>query len=494
MFRAIHLRQGQFAQLLKVCPIIKKMVNLSRKHMKIIIAVAALVISTCITQAAAQVASTYHSPGEINAAKICLPYATDANRAEIEAIAAMDPSTASIVTHGTQGEKATLSRKTLFAAGPLVPILNQRLDEIEADFNSWVPLTPMEANTPERQSAARENQLWIGAMTGMLDFNVEDMVVLSQSLSETSYPFTPQLDKETYRDTGIEAISRVRTQLANMHIGRETAFVAGLFGFRESIEACVVIMAIFVFLKKVVGVKINFRAAMAGLIAALFVSVGMAWTWASLAGALRSETTYIVFGVVSIVLLLTVTNVNFHPIYFGKWMGMLRKLSMRGEFWASFLIPFVALLREGLEMSLSMTTLSLEAGWSPILQGLGVGIPIGILAVIFLTKVFKIVSQRHLLITSGVFVFIAVSSFAGLFVASLARQGVFTPHALPSGWPEIPIWATILFGFSSSWEGLLTPFLIAAIIFVPWGIVRIPSLIRSRQRRLAALATKACQH
>ncbi len=276
----------------------------------------------------------------------------------------------------------------------------------------------------------------------------------------------------------------------------EVRYIAALFGARESLEAAVVIFSVLTAIGLAGTGLLVGRKILAGIGAALCLAVVTGFIWHLLihAGSIVGwkQGIFVSFGILSIVMFLVIGSAIFHPIYFGKWMGVLRGLARKRAGQAAFWVAFLAVYREGFEMSLSMTTLSMMGGWQAVFQGLGLGVPAGILMIALGWKIHRgWIGVRGMLIASGAMMVLAAASFSALFVNYLEQQGAVIPTYIIQ---DVPISVTVFTGFSGSLQTLAAFLTVAGGLLVPWILRRGRSYLSRRktiERGLALDAVRA---
>lgn len=275
--------------------------------------------------------------------------------------------------------------------------------------------------------------------------------------------------------------------------GADTRYIAALFGARESVEASVVIFSVLAAIGLAGSGRVPWSRLAAGVGVAVLLSLATGKMWNSLikAGTLLGgrETIFIAFGVASIAMFLLIGSAIFHPVYFGGWMSKLREIGRKNAAWAGFLVAFLAVYREGFEMSLSMTTLSMMGGWGSVWSGLGIGLPAGLLMVAAGWRIHRgWIGVRGMLIASGAMMVLAASSFAALFVNYLEQHGTIVPFYLHK---NVPVAVTVLTGLSGSLQTLAAFLGTAFLLIGPWAFLRIRHLIQGPGGKVQPMAAGA---
>ena len=171
------------------------------------------------------------------------------------------------------------------------------------------------------------------------------------------------------------------------------------------------------------------------------------------------ETLEAVISITAVIILLMVTNWEFHKYYRTGWNARLRDLSKAAqkprtplfESLALVGVGFMTIFREGFETTLFLQSLILEAGMRPVLVGLAIG---GALIAALGFAVFLIGAKlpyRKMLVFTGALVVFVLFTFMGSTVRLFQTIGWLPVHPVPG--LELPAWAGLWLGALSDLGG-----------------------------------------
>jgi len=168
--------------------------------------------------------------------------------------------------------------------------------------------------------------------------------------------------------------------------------------------------------------------------------------------------------VLSLGLLLLATNFNFHQVYWSGWISKLKVKSWaRG---ALFTAGFFAIFREGVELSLAMSLISLESGSDGVFRSLLLALPIWIALGLCLFVLHKKLPLKNILLISGGFMLLVTVVFAGFAMRLLQAFNWVDSTPLISK-EKIPSWVENVFAFNGTLESIVFMGLIAAFLLIP---------------------------
>lgn len=410
-----------------------------------------------------------------------LPHVVPERRDEIIRVVERSSLPASIKTPALSGnpdEEARAARIVLSQIGASQPDVRKRIQELSRLVNG-VTERPMGASELQKIEPWIEARMHWAAVDGSLLLGRDGREVgqLTGGLNLAKSQGLTRHGAEMVRGM----VNPVLDQWKEVPVGGFSAdvrYIAALFGARESVEAAVVIFSVLVAIGLAGSGRVPGGKIFAGVSGAVVLAVltGFFWNFIIQAGTLAGgkQPIFLAFGIISIVMFLVIGSAIFHPIYFGKWMSGLREVGRCNPGRAAFLVSLLAVYREGFEMSLSMTTLSMMGGWGAVWQGLGVGIPAGLLMIAVGWKVHRgWIGIRGMLVASGAMMVLAAASFSALFVNYLEQQGAISPIYLMKG---VPVAVTVFTGFSGSAQTLLAFVVVAGALLGPWCVRRLANV------------------
>lgn len=442
-----------------------------------------LILGCSLLAAGCQPHLDQSDPAQLNAAAevVLLPHVVEERRAEILGIleeSTLPPSIKIPAMSGEPTEEARAARVVLSQVGASGPDIHRRIAELSQLFNGITerPLSSGELQKIEPWLNARMHWAVVDGSL-LLGRGEGEVGQLTGGLNLSKSPGLTRHGASMVREMVNPVLERWKVTPVD-GFAPDVRYIAALFGARESVEAAVVIFSVLTAIGMAGTGRVRGGKIAAGVIfaAVLAVATGLLWNALIHAGTLGGgkQTIFIAFGALSIAMFLLIGSAIFHPIYFGKWMSKLREIGKGNPGGAAFLIAFLAVYREGFEMSLSMTTLSMMGGWDAVLQGLGAGIPAGLLMIAAGWKIQRgWIGVRGMLIASGGMMVLASASFAALFVNYLEQQGSISPIYLVK---DIPVSLTVFTGLSGSLQTLLAFLAVAGVLILPWMIRRARNL------------------
>lgn len=371
---------------------------------------------------------------------------------------------------GDPSEEMRAARIVLSQLGAGKPDVNRRIDELSRLVNG-VTARSMGSEELKLVEPWLEARMHWAAVDGglLLGRGSDEVGQLTGGVNLSKSPGLTRHGAEMVREM-VHPILQTWKSAPVSGFSADVRYISALFGARESVEAAVVIFSVLT----VVGLSGSGRvrrgkiAAGAALAVAAAFATGLFWNALIQAGTLGGgkQLIFVSFGLISIAMFLLIGSAVFHPVYFGRWMSKLREIGRADAGRAAVLVSFLAVYREGFEMSLSMTTLSMIGGWSAVAQGLGVGIPAGVLMVVAGWKIHRgWIGVRGMLVASGAMMVLAAASFSALFVNYLEQQGTISPLYIIKG---VPVAVTVFTGLSGSLQTLLAFAGVGGALVIPW--------------------------
>jgi high-affinity iron transporter len=238
-------------------------------------------------------------------------------------------------------------------------------------------------------------------------------------------------------------------------------FPSSLITFREVTEAALIVATITGILRRL-GVKDRLRIVMTSTLAAVGASVALVFGFELVGMRFRSwyvgsnqqllEGSLMLVAAICISWSVFMINRNFGE-YKSKLHEALNTRVNRADTWGLFILIFTSVFREGFEIVLFLTTLSLTTNHSPLLVGFLFGLVVGLL---FAVGIFATTIKLHIRL-----VFRVTSALLILFAAGLLARGTheFTeagvlPEMSAFALNFIPEAQTLIGGFVKSMFGI----------------------------------------
>lgn len=175
--------------------------------------------------------------------------------------------------------------------------------------------------------------------------------------------------------------------------------------------------------------------------------------------------------VISLGILLFATNFQFHSVYWSGWISKLRVKNFDRA--ALFFAGFFAIFREGVELSLSMSLLSMESGAEGVTWAFLRAAPLVILFAFFLFVAHAKLPLRLILVSSGLLMILVTVVFAG-FATRLLQAFDWLDSTPLVSLADFPAWVENVFAYNGTVECTLMMGSVALFLIVPaW-----PQLLR----------------
>jgi high-affinity iron transporter len=225
------------------------------------------------------------------------------------------------------------------------------------------------------------------------------------------------------------------------------------------------------------------------LLGALLAGILAGITWWVTSGLLRSFTGLgaeleAIVSVISLSMMLLVTNWFFHRVYWVDHMAALharkQQIISLGQNASLFGLGFASVYREGFETALFLQPMTLTSSYESVLSGLALGL-LGVLAVgaiIFMLNV-RLPYKRMLMLTGSLILLVLVS-LIGSTVYSFQINS-WMPISPISG-IIIPRWMSQWFGIYPTWQGVGLQ--IIAVVFIAGGYLWMERAKRRRPQKL----------
>jgi high-affinity iron transporter len=269
---------------------------------------------------------------------------------------------------------------------------------------------------------------------------------------------------------------------------RAVVMNTGLLVFREGLEAILVLSAI---IATFVGKNMPYRKPVAvgaglALVASLATwFIAIATINAIGAPALQTQA---VTGLLAIAVLLVIMNWFFHRIYWTGWIGHHTK--RRRNLFENFaddpkrlmiglgLLGFTAIYREGFEIVLFLQSLRMQAGSSPVGQGVLIGLAFTSVVGVLTFVAHHALPYKKMLIFTGVMLAFVLVVMVGENVQELQQANWMPTHPVNL---NIPGWMGTWFAIFPNWEGLLSQFFAAAVVFGSYFVAKEVKVTRPRR-------------
>lgn len=266
---------------------------------------------------------------------------------------------------------------------------------------------------------------------------------------------------------------------------------AAVIVFREGLEAVLILASLIASLRTAATLKYRRPIFIGGLLA--LVVTAITWVIAnSLLTALAryGERLEAVVSLISIGVLLLITNWFFHKTYWTGWMANFHKQKSQiiggkvsvGPFLALVILGFTSIYREGFETVLFLQSLVLEAGIVLVLEGVLIGL-IGTAVVGAITfGVQARLPYRQMLIVTGIMIGVVLVAMVGKTV--FVMQTVGWMPITPINGVYFPYWVGQWFGVYATWQGIGLQ--IGSAVFVIGSYVLAESQQKSKREQMTA--------
>jgi high-affinity iron transporter len=262
-----------------------------------------------------------------------------------------------------------------------------------------------------------------------------------------------------------EAIEVVRGNNAPFAVATNAAIIV----FREGLEAVLIFASLLGSLKA--GANRRFRKPLWWGVALSMLAIVLTWLLAR--GLLTSLARYgealeAVVSLVSIAVLLLITNWFFHKVYWTGWLANFHAQKKRliggdmGQMLGLVALGFTSIYREGFETVLFLQALVLEGGVGSVLAGIGIGLAGTILIGIIVLALQAKLPYKRMLVATGVMIGAVLLVMVGNTTHVMQVVGWLPAHTIPG--IDLPYWVGMWLGVYPTWEGIILQ--IAAGTFV----------------------------
>jgi high-affinity iron transporter len=282
---------------------------------------------------------------------------------------------------------------------------------------------------------------------------------------------------------------------ADSHLSHGAVVVdSGLLVFREGLEAVLVLAAL---TASFVGANRGLRRPVAaGAGVALGLSVATWFLAIAVIGALGGPGLDVqaATGLIAVAVLLVVMNWFFHKIYWTGWISahnrVRRRIATPGAgrraLLALAILGFTSVYREGFEVVLFLQNLRIKAGSTAVLEGVGIGFALTLVAGAITFSAQHRLPYRRMLVATGILLGFVLLVMVGESVQELQLAGWLPTTSIGVGFPGfVGLW----FATFPTVEGLVAQIAAAALVIGSYLVAE--RVRRPARRRLAPAADSA---
>ncbi len=264
--------------------------------------------------------------------------------------------------------------------------------------------------------------------------------------------------------------------------------------FREGLEAILILVALIGNLRIAHASRVRNGLLLGALLACVLAALS-GWLVSRVLNAFVSQQNQLValVSLVTVVVMLLITNWFFHRIYWTRHLASLHTQKAQtlalGSTIGILVLGFISVYREAFETALFLQPLALTAGNGLMLLGLG----IGLMALLIVGGLFFALNKRlpykYMLILTGVLMVLVLVSMVGKTV--YAFQIVSWMPISPVGLVFIPRWLEEWFGVYPTWQGIIMQ--IAVGVFVIGSYVWTEYFNHRRREQMGKQRQEAAQ-
>jgi high-affinity iron transporter len=238
---------------------------------------------------------------------------------------------------------------------------------------------------------------------------------------------------------------------------------ASIIVFREGLEAVLILASLLGSLK--VGANRKFRKPLwagAGMAFVVTVLTYLLARGVLMALAQFGEKLEAIVSLVSIAVLLLITNWFFHKVYWTGWIANFHSQKKRlisgemGQMLGLVTLGFTSIYREGFETVLFLQALVLEAGAGVVLAGVAIGLLGVVLVGLVVFALQAKLPYKKMLVVTGVMIGGVLLIMVGNTVHVLQVVGWLPLHPIQG--ITLPYWLGMWLGVYATWEGVLLQF------------------------------------
>jgi high-affinity iron transporter len=270
------------------------------------------------------------------------------------------------------------------------------------------------------------------------------------------------------------ALDKTRAILADeQSAATAVASNAAIIVFREGMEAVLILASLVASLRTLE--QRQYRRPI--IIGALLAGVATVLTWLAATNLLYlllplGERLEALVSLVSIGVLLLITNWFFHKTYWTGWLASFHSRKRQiigsvmaiqiGQMLGLVLLGFTSIYREGFETVLFLQALVLDAGVTVVLQGVALGlVGTALLGVLTFTLQVRLPYKKMLIVT-GIMIGMVLLTMVGKTVHIMQAVGWMPMTPISGVYP--PAWMGQWFGLFATWQGIVLQ--AAAAVFV----------------------------
>lgn len=270
------------------------------------------------------------------------------------------------------------------------------------------------------------------------------------------------------------ALDKARALLTdNQNAQTAVASNAAIIVFREGMEAVLILASLVASLRA--HEQRHYRRPI--IFGALLAGIATILTWVLATNLLHlllplGERLEALVSLVSIGVLLLITNWFFHRTYWTDWLANFHSRKRQiiggnatlqiGQMLGLVLLGFTSIYREGFETVLFLQALVLDAGTIAVLQGVALGLLGAALLGVLTFRLQVRLPYKKMLIVTGVMIGVVLLTMVGNTVHVMQSVGWMPMNPIDGLYP--PLWMGRWFGLFATWQGVGLQ--LAAAVFV----------------------------
>jgi FTR1 family protein len=264
---------------------------------------------------------------------------------------------------------------------------------------------------------------------------------------------------------------------------------------REGIEAVLIVAALTASFRSRADRRLRL-ALWSGVGVAALLSVATWGVAATLLTSLRffGQALDAVVSLVSVAILLLITNWFFHRVYWTGWVSGFHARKRRwldagtGQLAGMVILGFTSTYREGFETVLFLQTLGLQGASGSIGLGLLMGLVVVVLVGLVVLGLQLRLPHRKMLVATGLMISLVLVVMVGNTVVLLQKLSWTSVHPLPF---TLPTWTGLWLGLHATVEGVLAQVAAATFVFGSYWLAeryqRGPEARRAAWQRVAVV-------
>jgi len=255
------------------------------------------------------------------------------------------------------------------------------------------------------------------------------------------------------------ALAEAQALLGESSAPAAVATNAAIIVFREGLEAVLILASLMSSLKRAEERRYRRPLWLGALIA--FAATILTWILARgvlIALARLGERLEVIVSLITVGVLLLITNWFFHKVYWTSWIANFhahkkRLISGEAGLWIGLmLLGFTSVYREGFESVLFLQALVLEGGTGVVLAGVAIALLATALVGLITFRLQVNLPYKKMLIFTGVLIGGVLLVMVGNTVHAMQVVGWLPIHLI--GGVTLPFWLGTWFGLYPTWEGI----------------------------------------